>query len=221
MGNNNISEIVSSLKTLIDTQQWQNALNLLNEHKDQFDSAIYHYNVAVVKVNLAQSSDAMYHFEMAKSLGLQSPELINSINSLKEQLNISYIENSLEFIDLMHQLLFQLPNQFYYSVSILMLILVFWNFKLIVTRLFKVLLILVSIAPSIFFTSYIKPKEMAIIQANLKVYAGPSRIFDQVQEIPEGAKIIIGNDYNNWKQVIYPQRFKGWIFSDKYKAIRN
>lgn len=216
----NISKIVHSLKNFIDNAQWEDAINLLETNKDQFDSALYHYNLGVVKVNMSDYSIAMYHFEKAKQLGFSSIELTNSINSLQEKLNVSYIYDSLGAGDYCNLLLFDLPQSFYYSIFLIGLILLIVNIKKITTTL-RITYFLVSLLPVFIFNFYILPKNIVISQSSIKVYTGPSRIFDQVQEIPEGVKLIIGKQYNGWKKVIYPHRFEGWISSDRYLDLRN
>lgn len=221
MEDTNISNVIQSLKTFIESQQWGKAYSLLIKNQQAFDEGVYHYNLGVVKANLNDLAGARYHLEMSKMTGFSGPEVVSGLKSIKEQLNINFLENNNSIIDIFYRTSFDIPSDFYLFLSLILTLIVVLNLKRIDELILKVLMLFAATLPALFLLICIETKSVAITTAELSVSEGPSRIFKQVEEVPLGAKIIIGNEYNGWKEIVYPEKLRGWFFSDRYKLLRD
>lgn len=221
MEDTNISNVIQALKKFIEGQQWEEAYKLLVENQKSFDEGIYHYNVGFIKANMNDLAHARYHLEMSKLKGFSSPELSSALKSVKEQLNIEYLESGNSLYDLFYRICFDIPADFYLFFGLLLILLILINLNKIKSILNKVLLLLIATTPALFLVFFVESKTVAITTSDILVLKGPSRIFDQVDELPLGAKIIINGSYNGWKKIVYPEKVKGWFFSEKFKALQD
>lgn len=217
----NISNVIQLLKTFMENEQWDKAYSLLTKNKALFDEGVYHYNLGIIKVHLNDLSNARYHFEMSKVNGLNSPEVASSLQNVIEQLNINFLENNHSISDVLHRIIFDLPPDFYISLTLITVTVVLINFKKIEGLLVKFIITVGALLPVLFLLLFIRPKIVAIATSEISVHNGPSRIFEQVEEIPNGAKIIISDEYNGWKKIVYPEKLQGWIFSKRFKLIQD
>ena len=221
MEDTNISNVIQSLKTFIESQQWEKAYSLLIKNQQAFDKGVFHYNLGVIKANLNDLAAARYHLEMSKIAGFTGPEVILGLQNVKEQLNINFLENNNSIIDIFYRTTFGIPSDFYLLLSLVLTLLVILNIKHFKGLLLKSLVILAAMLPSLFLVTCVETKSVAIATEEISVSQGPSRIFELTEEVPLGAKIIIGSEYNGWKEIIYPEKLRGWFFSDKYKLLED
>jgi hypothetical protein len=216
-----IATVIKSLETLMQKESWDEAETLLIKNEFKFDSGVYHYNLGVVKIKKFELAQARYHFEQAKLKGFNAPEVEGSLKQVREDLRVDFIESDTTFSDVFYRSSLGVPGDLYVTFTVISLLIIVLNFKKIPNLFTKVMLLVSATIPALFLLIFIENKDVAVSISDLEVRSGPSRIFDQVHEIPKGAKIVLGKTYNGWRQVIYPERMEGWINTDRFKILRD
>ena len=61
----------------------------------------------------------------------------------------------------------------------------------------------------------IEPLSGGINTKEIAIYRGPSRIFEQVQTLAPGVKVLFSKESKDWKYIEYPELFRGWVYKNK------
>ena len=159
---------------------------------------------------------ARSHLEKAYYNGMISEEADQALNLVKSELDLITMEREQGFQDKLILESNSFPEPFVPAIAALLLLmgLIAGIFR---KKILSAFIILCSALVTVFFFQI---KEMKILYnaEETIIYKGPSRIFEQVQQLPLGAKFIISKEVDDWKYVQYPAMFQGWIY--KNKAIK-
>ncbi len=171
------------------------------------------YNLAYIKYKSGSLVEARYLLEKAQASGMFSQEVTEALTMVKDDLGISYAEQDQTTLDNLMLMGKSLPNEFFPSLTLLCLII--WGVltlkKKFVLSVFPAVLALVL---GIFYYANLDTK-VAINVDEIPVYRGPSRIFEEIQVLPQGAKFIISKEVNDWKYISYPSIYRGWVYKNK------
>lgn len=209
----------SEYKKLFENGEHAEAVEFLKESKEEFDLALYHYNLGVNYVRLEQLPLGRYHFEKAKDTGFQPPELRESLERVKKLTGADAMEEKSSAMDYLYSA--SLGSSVYtgVNISLVLIIVLFTQLKKISRAWLKVVFAVLAMAP-LAGQLYLKANYgQAVVMEQKAVLMGPSAIFEQSQELIPGMKIVISEEYNGWRYVVSPASHKGWVKTGELKEL--
>lgn len=211
--------IETQYRKLFTTGKYQEAIELLRANKAKFEPSTYHYNQGVNHAKTGDLVGARFHLEMAKSKGLYSQDLRESLSQIKESLGTSVLETKSGLKD--YALDYGLQSSLLTGANItliLLLTLVFLRKKLgpLPIKLGLFLLCLSPLAAQYYVHSHY---ERALSTERKMVLSGPSQIFEVTQEIAPGMVVILSKDKDQWRYVVSPKSHQGWTTAGQFRRL--
>jgi hypothetical protein len=205
---------MSKLKEFVINKEFKKAyahLGTLN-----LEQPISSYNLAYVKFHEGFPVQARAILERLKFNGLYSKEINNGLSYIKDELALTMIESESTKLYQLALNSTSLPKAFFPSIAALMGII----FLLLVKKnqkIFGLIAVIVCVFCMVVFYR-VNSFQVEINQQAVTIYRGPSKIFEEMQILPIGARFIATKKSDEWKYIEYPSMFKGWIKS--VKAIK-
>lgn len=216
MSNKLKSNIIEKFESLYQKKDFDGALDYINTNKESFDLAIYHYNLGAIYFSKDDFVKARVYFEKSKMLGFESNEVNTAIRNVKKSLDIVHLESSETILESIQFSLIGLSFDAYVTLALILGLLSLT--KKINTILRYVFFILTPL-PVIFYFFYVSGHTYKLSIEDKVIYKGPSRMFDQVQEIPKGMLFITKDRLEGWQRVILPKSHQGWIIDENMESI--
>ena len=211
-----IEDVLKTFQDSYAQKDFAKAQSILQSHRQDVEPELWHYNMGTVKAQLKSWAEARFHFLEAQAHGLTGAEA--NLRIVEKNLEVQRLEKPLSVQDYFVQLSLGATNLGATTfVSLVILIVGLWHLRrrwsLGLGALYGVLLSL----PLIFGLWVSQwPKGVALESATL--LEGPSVIFGTRAELPAGVLVVFRQE-GEWKEVIYPSRFRGWIKSSNLKMM--
>lgn len=190
------------------------ALKEIEKVKGTISPGLWHFNMGTVKAKTLTLSEARYHFIEARSNGFTDQLLTQNLELIENELNVKSLEKPLDAQDFAIKSGLWSQNGIFTTLSLL--ILVFGMMILKKERKYSVLGVTLMLAAiPLGLNIWVKSWDKYITLNTLEVREGPSAIFGSRGELPAGVLVITKNS-GEWRRVIYPSRFRGWI---KYAGL--
>ena len=204
---------------LFANSQHEKAIELLKSSKGKFEPALYHYNLGVNYAKTNELPLARFHFEKSKDSGFYSLEVSKNLEQVKELLQVESVEANTSVRD--HVYDFVLSSSIYSgaNLSLALLLLLLFQMKKISRGWVRIILALAMIFPFAFQWSLKERYDQTIALTQKEVWRGPSKIFEQTQEIPAGMKFIVSENFNGWRYVVSPSSHQGWIQNKSLRKL--
>ncbi|MGK0366977.1 MAG: hypothetical protein ACI9QD_000109 [Thermoproteota archaeon] len=157
---------------------------------------------------LAQSR---YHLEKSIKEGFVVKEVLNNLAVVKNQLNVRETVSDNSLTTYVNFKLLETPSAIYMSVFLLFTVmaLAIWLKSKKWASSLSFLAIGVTVMALQQF--YVKNQELAISLSEAKVYEGPSKVFPNTLNLPEGMKVLINKSHKDWYFIEYPENMTGWV----------
>lgn len=218
MKNNQNTQILNDLKLFFKKGDYQSAIKLLKTNSSHFDPGIYEYNLGIAYFKNNKLVESRVLLEKAKQHGFLSNELKSSLKEVTRDLEVDRLEESQSFNDSFNKIAVEVPIDAYYSISLAFLVVLMIFYKKI-DKYIRVLLLVIAFTPMAFYYLHVKNYNSTIVLENQIVYRGPSMMFEQIQLIPKGMKLITGKTHNGWRYILSPSSHQGWFNSDKVEDL--
>ncbi len=182
---------------------------------------IKNYNLAYLEYKKGNPVEARLHLDKAKFQGMFSEEVSSAMDVLKKDLDLTMIEGEQSFLDNTMLYSKSLPKEFFSSISMMFFIIM----GVLLIRKIKIVGFLVGLIGigTLSFSFILNDSSIAYNVNEVSIYNGPSRIFEEIQILPPGAKIIFSeaNFKNNsdWKYIKYPLMFRGCVYKNEALAL--
>jgi hypothetical protein len=178
---------------------------------------LWHYNLSTVYAKLENWPEARFHLLLASKEGVTLPGMSQNLLLVEEKLEVVKLEKSLSTSDYLYKAAKFFTFGEFTTISLLFLLIGLLMLKKKPSfKRFSVLLILTLLPLA--FSLVLKKYPEGIVLSSEKVLEGPSVIFGSVAEIPAGVKVITHGD-GEWRQILSPSRFQGWIHQDALKEL--
>jgi len=212
--------VVKEFQNSVEAQDYNKALFVLINNKDKFEPSVHEYNLGVLWAKKEKFVESRIHLEKAKSMGLINSDVVKNLEVVKDQLGVSYIEqvNSYESKALDFTLSLNLYTPLLMSSILLIAILI--SIKNMVNSITLGLSLILAALPSIGYL-YVKDHfQVNIVREEVSVRKGPSKIFDEIQNLPAGMRIITKkNNGKDWYYVVVPKSHAGWISEPEMETL--
>jgi hypothetical protein len=208
-----------SFETLFNEQKYDAAFTSLEKLRESLEPSVFHYNMSLVTRKLGNLVDARLHVEKAIDFGLSTPETTQILDELKNELNLTTLEEKTSLNDYIYHNSLILNQEYLLAISLLILLSVVLIFKRFNKNLLIGLVVfIISISSGVMFVTF--NKEKIIMIEDSKVFIGPSKILEVVGVIPKGLKLIVQEDNNSkWIKVVAPYKLQGWIEKKGFKKL--
>jgi hypothetical protein len=214
-----IKDVLKTFEDFYLKKDYPNALLTLEKSGLDLSPGIKHYNLGTVHAQMQHWSEARFHFLKAEKEGFNNPALFQNEKLVEAKLDITRLEQPLNVSDYFIKYGNMASEGILTSLSLLFLVIGLWNMKkraqLKVVGVFLPLMIL-----SLVLNFWIKSWSWAIVGSPISLQDGPSSIFGNHGELPEGI-LIMTKQKGDWREVIYPSRFRGWIKNNGLKDLES
>lgn len=216
-----MNQQLKKIETFYTSKDYDGGLEFLDSIKSSLDDSVYHYNLGTFLAKKNELSKARFHFEIAKDLNFNKSMLDNNLKVVKQSLQINTIEKPESFTENLIHGIDMFPRDYFLSFFLIVLLissLIFKKYKSLSASLILMLIALTPLATK----NFIKNKyKQAIVVENSPIFDGPSDIFEQITEAPNGVKIILSQEReNNWFFIDYPEPLRGWIKLKHAKLLK-
>ena len=209
---------MKAFQNLYDKKDYRQALNLLTSDGVNLTPELFHYNLGITLFQMGRLPEARFHFLMAEENGFQGDSLTNNQILTEQKLELSNLESPISISDYLIKGASELRHGYYTFLS---LIIIFIGLVLIKKKpSFKklVLCTILSLLP-LGMNFWVDSWDRRVVIEESPLANGPSSIFLTERKLPPGLMVIVRGD-ENWKKVIFPSRFEGWIASDGLKKVK-
>lgn len=218
MEDTTIEDTLKTVGELYAKKDFNGALRELETHKSDISEGLWHYNMGTVQAGLQNYPLARFHLLKAEATGFISSEVLQNLELVEGKLEVSRLEKPLGLSD------YLIKGSLYASDGLLTtLALVIFLVGMINLRktknLKKLALLAVSVLIVLGINFWIRSWPMSIVTAPQAVMDGPSGIFSAKEEIPSGVLVISKPD-GEWRKIVYPSRFQGWIKNTGLKELK-
>lgn len=218
MENSKNTQILNELKQSFEKKDYDAAIALINSNKTKFDPGVYEYNLGIAYYKKGDLVTARVWLEKAKGKGFYSNKLLSAIKEVSQELEVNRLEEAQGFNDSFSQFIASVPIDAYITLSLFFLVLLGIFFKKI-DKYIRIILLVLAFLPVTFYGFYAKDFHSIIVLDDEIVYRGPSTMFEQIQLIPKGMKILTGQTYNGWRYIVSPSSHQGWFHTDKVEKL--
>ncbi len=192
-------------------------MNELAKNREKLSPGLWHFNMGTVKAKLNVMAEARYHFLAAERQGFADERLNQNLSLVEKALEVKTLEKPLDTLDYAVKFGLWSQNGFLTMISLIILL-----GGMLILRKEKKYYVLVL---TIFFALipvgchyWIRSWDKAVTLKAQEVLDGPSVIFGSRGELPAGI-MIVTKKTGEWKEVIYPSRFSGWIKNAGLKEL--
>ncbi len=196
---------------------YANALLVLQQHPKDVSSGLWHYNMGTVYSKLENMPLARYHFISAENHGFNSPEVSGNLDLIETKLELSKVEKPLTSADFLIKGGTFLATGYLTTLSLIVVMIGLLVIKKAPSFKKISFLLLAALMPLV-LNFWINSWNRAIVMGTQTIMDGPSKIFSASGELPPGVLVITKSD-GEWKEIIYPSRFHGWIQSSVLKEL--
>ncbi len=213
MANTNINEISKSLETLYLDGKFDKAVDLLLESKNQLSTVDFHYNLGAVYTKMGDLGPGRYHFELAMKKGYIGSDLLNNLAVIKSKLQGVDLSLSRDIGDQVVNFLSMVPISYVICITLVLLItsLLTFKFNYIKSKILLFSVLLLSFFPIALQQGVLYGKTFAVNLKNMKIYEGPSSVYDVRATLPGGSKFVLGKTDGEWFYIDHPIELAGWV----------
>lgn len=218
MENNKNTQILNNLKTYFEKAEYDSAINLIKTNKSAFEPGVYEFNLGIAYYKNNDLVVSRIWLEKAKQQGFLSSELNIALEEVTSKLEVYRLEESQSFSDSLNQFSVGVPVDAYYTISLVFLV-IFVALYRKVDKYLKLLIIILAITPISYYQFHVKKYNSIIVLEDQVVYRGPSAMFEQIQLIPKGMKLLTGKTHNGWRYILTPSSHQGWFNTNKVEDL--
>lgn len=181
----------------------------LEKQRENISPGLWHFNAGTVKAKMMNPAEARFHFLEARFHGFDDQKLSDNLSLIEDQLEVKTLERPVEPLDYAVKFSLWAEGGFFTMLSLLIIFLGLVFVKK--TQKYYVLALTIFIAGfPLAMNFWVKSWNKAVNLNPQQVLDGPSAIFGSRGELPPGI-FLITRSAGEWKEVIYPSKFRGWI----------
>ena len=217
MEDTTIADVLKTFGDFYEKKDFKSALQTLKDHPESMSVGQWHYNLGLVHARMGNWAESRFHFLAAEKTGMMNSDIDQNINLVTDKLEITKLEKPQSFTDYFFKTTKFLSGGELTTISLFILMIGLFSLKKKMTAAKLAFVIIFSLLPlSIGWVANKFPE--AVVINETKIQEGPSKIFGAITDVPAGIKVIIQGE-GEWRQVIYPSRFRGWIQHNVLKEL--
>jgi tetratricopeptide (TPR) repeat protein len=203
-------------KSLEDTYlggQYDQAIRMLLEAKDQYPRGQFHYNLGTMHAKQGDLPVARFHLEKSIRLGFTNPHSWHNLEHVREKLEVDDLSTSEGMVDKGMEHLLALSGSGMWCISLVLMVVAVYvaKKKWVEGRARLVLLAVLALAPGLGSELALRPMRMGVALKDAQVHEGPSAIYQSKTELKAGSKFIIGQVKDGWSFIARPISISGWV----------
>jgi hypothetical protein len=213
MSDNSTMNILKVSQQLYIDGDFDKAIEKTLASKDQIEAGLFHYNLGTLYLKKGDLGPARYHMEKAKKQSFSYPMLWNNLKVINSHSEVIDPTKSKVFTEKFVGHYMDLPLLLLSAIALIGLIgtLTSVRLKKLTNKVVIISLVLLSLSPVLLRMGLDKTYRFAIVMNAKRIHEGPSEIFEDYGEIPEGSRIIVSKYHDKWYYITSPSSFSGWI----------
>lgn len=217
MEDTTIEDVLKTFDNFYAKKDYANALLTLQNNENKISPELLNYNLSTVYAQTGSWPLARFHLLNAQALGFSGEQVWQNLKVVESKLDIEKLEKPLTVTDFMVRAGLFASGGPLTSIGLLMLLLGLLLIKKAPT-IRKTLQVALLVSFPVGMDLWIRSWPRAIVIESQSIMEGPSAIFKGSGEVVPGI-LIIGPKTGNWRRVIYPSRFSGWIMNKGLKEL--
>lgn len=207
------TEILDTAKTYYLNGDYEAAKGVILEGKEDLDSGLFHYNLGSIYLKMGKLGPARLHLEKAKKEGFSFPMLWKNLDYVKGQSQVFDPTKSKNFQEVFVGKTLDISMSGVVIFSLIVLVgLLFTLRKRVLNKVqFSILALLFGVLPISGKYLLENGYDFAIALKPTRVYEGPSKIYPDYGELPEGSRVIVGKYHDEWFYIFSPKDLAGWV----------
>jgi len=205
-------QIVADLVQLYQKKDFNAMQVLIEKDHGSLSPQLANYYLGLASVGKGELGLARYHLEKSLHDGNASPQLLTNLKIVNANITANDIGTSADYGDRALGLMSVIPVQFYITVGLLLLVLFLLRQIIRPMRWMKcsvsILACFLILGLTCFYTHHLAT---AICITKSDVKTGPASVFKTVSVVDEGAKIVVGEEFQEWVFVKAPKEYSGWL----------
>ena len=211
MDNTNTNIDLKKLEELFVSKKYDEARDFLVTKKSELSPGLFHYNMGTVLGEQGNLPAARYHFEIAKKEGFGHPALYKNLSLVSKKISVN--SDVLDQKEYVYNFFSSTPSSLFLFTSLILTIISIFTVKYFeLSKKIIVGLILLFFTPTIYKEVYFdKNYSTAINLKEVELFQGPSKVYEVIDMIPAGNRLILSKSHDSWVFIEYPIEFSGWI----------
>lgn len=215
MDNTNTNISLKELEDLFLAKKYDEARDYLVAKKDTISPGLFHYNMGVILGEQGNLAVSRYHFEIAKKNGFSHPAVYKNLKIVEAGIGVkskpdSMMEYTADFFSSTSS------SIFLFVTLLIVFIMMIVARKLQLSKKFVTAVLILFFMPLIFKSFYFDNKySTALSLKEVELFQGPSKVYEVIDMIPAGSKLILSKSHSDWVFIEYPIEFSGWIDRSK------
>lgn len=211
--------LIQEYKKFYEDKAYIQALELLEQNRDEFDSGVYEYNLSINYYHLEKYVDARYYMEKAIREGMHTQKSQKILDGIKSKLEIGELEAKEQISDYFYDYSTHFSLYQGLGASLILMIIYFSLLRKISGLSSKSILLLGTLIPFAFSVFIKFSYAPAVLKQEVKVREGASLIFDEKTVLPAGMKVIATPKKSPWIYIYSPSAFRGWVLSEEVRYL--
>lgn len=205
------TQLLNSFKKSYETENFLEAKNLLLSNKELFESNVFFFNLGIVEFRLENYAYSKLLLNRAQVNGLESEQSKEILKTINTNLSITRAQDPVTIKDHLISTTHFVGVDIIIIISSLLILVTLIKLKEIYGLTLKLLAIVFVSLPLVWSLNFKLRFEDFVSLTNKEVREGPSNIFTDSFNLPEGIKYTISKRYKDWVFITYPNKYSGWI----------
>lgn len=212
-----IEPVLKTFEDFYQKKDYPNALLTLEKSMNELPLGLKHYNLGTVYAQMQQWPQARYHFLSAKKNGFERTEVTQNLEIAEAKLEVTKLEEPLSTSDYFIKYSTSATGGVFTTLALLILVVGLFVIKKS-GKIKSAWILIPAVLVPLGVNLWIKSWPWAVVMKPAGLHDGPSAIFEARGELPPGL-LVIAKPNGDWKQIIYPVRFSGWVKTDVLKEV--
>ncbi len=198
-------------------KEYGQAIGVLKANKDEISPGVWNYNLGTTYAQVRNLPLARYHLLQAEKAGFDDQAVVRNLGQVEAELGVEKLEKPYSLTDHLFRVGFFVSDGIIVTFCLLLLTIGVWLVRRKLS-LRPVGAILAAVLVLAGVNVWLVNLPVSIVVEPQAILEGPSAIFATNEELTPGLKIVT-RDEGQWKKIIFPSRYAGWIKNSGLKEL--
>jgi len=208
-----MNKTLKSLEELYTKKEYKQVRDRLLSQKSEIDGGVFHYNLGTIYGKLEDYAASRYNLELALKKGFQSSKVYKNLRFVQQKIPVMDIDSSPAWLDKFMSVSANASYDIFLMFSLMLMLTTLFYIKRKVLRSarFIVLFLGISLIPYLSYIFYFSTLKIGVLLNPSSLREGPSKVYEELDTLPAGSKLIFGEENSGWVLIEKPNSFSGWV----------
>ena len=218
-----MNETLKSLEDLYLKKEYKQVRDKLLAMKSDLDAGVFHYNLGTVYGKLGDYAAGRYNLELALKKGFNNSKVYKNLNFFQKQIPVLDIDSSPSYFDKFISFGASASSGIFLSFTLIMSLIILIYIKKKTLNNLKIIaaLFVISLVPIGSYFFYFSSLKTGVLLNQSELREGPSKVYEQIDELTAGTKLIFGEENSGWIMIERPNNYTGWVEVNKIGFIKD